>query len=226
MINDTVLLRNVPENFPPTYSVTSNQACNLYCGGSLDGVDRCAIWPFLGVCVAGLMGGDRIVFFDLDLGHHSRLDETATAAHSVREDETRTEAGVLLLSSSGMSLVGVGFGLFRASSMGGSKQLVLTVLCVLSIALSWSVVHTVFTLRYAHEYFSQKGGIDFGNHDPTYADFAYMSFTIGMTYQVSDTQITSRRIRSTVTRQALLSYVFGTSIIAVMINVLAGIVQK
>lgn len=156
----------------------------------------------------------------------ARLDEFATAAHSVREDETRTEAGVLLLSSSATSLVGVGFGLFRASSMEGSKQLVLTVLCVVSIALSWSVVHTVFTLRYAHEYFSQKGGINFGDQKPTYADFAYLSFTIGMTYQVSDTQITSRRIRSTVTHQALMSYVFGTSIVAVMINVLAGIVQK
>lgn len=167
-----------------------------------------------------------LVFLILTWVTIAQLDETATAAHSVQEDETRTEAGVLLISSSAMSLVGVGFGLFRASSMGGSKQLVLTVLCVLSIALSWSVVHTVFTLRYAHEYFSQKGGIDFGNRDPTYADFAYLSFTIGMTYQVSDTQITSRRIRSTVMRQALLSYVFGTSIIAVMINVLAGIVHK
>ncbi len=154
------------------------------------------------------------------------LDEAATASHSAQEDETRAEAGVLLVSSSLMSLVGVGFGLFRASSMQGAKQFALTVLCILSIALSWSVVHTVFTLRYAHQYSTQKGGIDFGPQEPTYADFAYLSFTIGMTYQVSDTVITSRAIRSTVTRQALLSYVFGTSIIAVMINVLAGIVQK
>lgn len=154
------------------------------------------------------------------------LDARETADHSVREDETRTEAGVLLVTSSLMSLVGVGFALFRASSMKGVAQPALTVFCVFSIALSWCVVHTVFTLRYAHEYFSLKGGIDFGPEEPQYPDFAYLAFTVGMTYQVSDTPITSRSIRSTVARQALLSYVFGTSIIAVMINVVASIVQK
>jgi uncharacterized membrane protein len=154
------------------------------------------------------------------------LDDAATAKHSVQEDETRAETGVLLVTASLMSLVGVGFGLLRASKMEGLRQFLLTILCVVAIGLSWSVVHTVFTLRYAHEYFAEKGGIDFGPEDPTYADFAYLSFTIGMTYQVSDTPVTSRVIRATVARQALLSYVFGTSIIAVLINVVAGFVQK
>ena len=154
------------------------------------------------------------------------LDAAATAQHSAHEDETRTETGILLLSASSMSLIGVGFGLLKASTLTGSKEFFLTVVCVLSIALAWIVVQTVFTLRYAHQYCSEKGGIEFGKADPTYADFAYVSFTVGMTYQVSDTTITSRIIRSTVTRQALLSYVFGTTIIAVTISVVAGLVKK
>ena len=99
-------------------------------------------------------------------------------------------------------------------------------LCVLSIALSWAVVHTVFTLRYANEYCSEGGGIEFGFDAPTYADFAYFAFTVGMTYQVSDTGVTSRRIRRSVLRHALLSFLFGTVIVAVTINVVAGFVQR
>jgi uncharacterized membrane protein len=67
-------------------------------------------------------------------------------------------------------------------------------------------------------------GIDFNQHDdPDYHDFAYLAFTIGMTYQVSDTDLTTRAVRRTALRHALLSYVFGTAIIAVTINVVAGL---
>lgn len=154
------------------------------------------------------------------------MDATQTAQRAMKEDETRAETGLILVASSTMSLVGVGFGLLHASSLGGARQGALTALCVAAIALSWSVLHTVFTLRYAHEFFTEAGGIDFGGEPPAYADFAYVAFTVGMTYQVSDTDITSRAIRATVTRQALLSFVFGTVVVAVTINVVAGLVQN
>ena len=159
----------------------------------------------------------------------ARLDANQTAHRATIEDDTRAEAGFALLAASMVSLIGIAFGLHHASTLKGTSKFVMTTLCVLAIALAWTVVHTVFTLRYAHEYYGgQHGsghGIDFGPEKPSFSDFAYFAFTIGMTYQVSDTNITSRAIRRTATRQALLSFVFGTTIVAVTINVVAGFVN-
>jgi uncharacterized membrane protein len=91
--------------------------------------------------------------------------------------------------------------------------------------LSWAVVHTVFALRYAHEYYTPPvGGIDFksGEYEPDYGDFAYLAFTVGMTFQVSDTDVGSRSVRRTVLRHALISYLFGAVILALVVNVIAG----
>ena len=154
-----------------------------------------------------------------------RLDPVETERRATQEDETRTEAGLVLLITSVMSLVGVALGLVHAATLHGPAKVASTVLCVIVVILSWCVVHTVFTLRYAHEYFTAGGGIEFGPDAAAYSDFAYVAFTVGMTYQVSDTDITNRRIRATVTRQALLSFAFGTFIVAMTINVLAGLVR-
>ena len=116
--------------------------------------------------------------------------------------------------------------LFAASqNHGRTIDVLLTVGSVVTVVVSWLTIQTVFTLRYAHRYYlSPAGGISFpGNHDPDYHDFAYMSFTIGMTFQVSDTQVDSPTIRRIVLQQALLAYVFGVVIIAVVINIVAGI---
>jgi uncharacterized membrane protein len=88
------------------------------------------------------------------------------------------------------------------------------------------VVHVVFVLRYADVFYRNGGGIDFSEEDrPDYRDFAYVAFTIGMTYQVSDTGLTSQPIRRLAIKHALLSFVFGTAIIAVTINVVAGLLN-
>ena len=105
-------------------------------------------------------------------------------------------------------------------------------LAVASIALAWSVVHTLFTLRYALIYYDPEqggtagkvGGIDFGpSARPKYSDFAYLAFTIGMTFQVSDTQVGTSELRSTVLRHALLSYLFGALILAATVNLLVSL---
>jgi uncharacterized membrane protein len=84
----------------------------------------------------------------------------------------------------------------------------------------------VFTLRYAHLYWSAHDGVDFNQEsEPDYHDFAYLAFTIGMTYQVSDTDLTTRVMRRTALRHALLSYIFGAAIIAVTINVVASLAK-
>ncbi len=94
-------------------------------------------------------------------------------------------------------------------------------------SFSWAAVHTVFTLRYASLYHLEGGGIDFteGDRLPDYRDFAYVAFTIGMTFQVSDTDLTSFTIRRTALRHALLAYLFGIVIVAITINVVAGLLK-
>jgi uncharacterized membrane protein len=116
-------------------------------------------------------------------------------------------------------------GLVKAGHESGFEKEVLLASGVASIVASWGVVHTVFGLRYAALYHrTPGGGIDFNSDEkPTYADFAYVAFTVGMTYQVSDTDLTARVIRHAALRHALLSFLFGTVIIATTINIAAGL---
>ena len=87
--------------------------------------------------------------------------------------------------------------LHKAARVDGHESVLLTVATVLVVVVSWLVVNTEYTLRYAHEYFKPPvGGIDFPGADvPDYRDFAYLAFTIGMTYQVSDTSLLTPRFR-------------------------------
>ncbi len=99
---------------------------------------------------------------------------------------------------------------------------------VLTVILSWTVINTVYTLRYADQHFrSTPGGIAFGAEDgrqhPGYRDFAYVAFTIGMTYQVSDTTLRDPQIRRTVLAHAILPYVFGVVIVAGSVNLISGL---
>lgn len=153
------------------------------------------------------------------------LGPEQTAELAVREDPTRASADLLLLAAAVASLVGVGFVLASAGSATGSDKGFLVALGIGSVVASWSVVHLVFTLRYAGLYYSgEDGGIDFNQEEPPrYSDFAYVAFTIGMTFQVSDTDLRTTAVRATALRQALLSYLFGTVIIAMTINVVAGL---
>jgi len=98
----------------------------------------------------------------------------------------------------------------------------------LTVILSWAVVHSVFALRYAHEYYTEPiGGIDFKNPDPPdYRDFIYVAFTVGMTFQVSDTDVQSRNVRRTVINHALLAYLFGAVILALTVNIAATLLQS
>jgi uncharacterized membrane protein len=99
---------------------------------------------------------------------------------------------------------------------------------VLTVVLSWTLINTVYTLRYADQHFQSKpGGIAFGTEDgqqhPSYRDFAYVAFTIGMTYQVSDTTLRDPQIQRSVLAHAILSYVFGVVIVAGSVNLISGL---
>ena len=154
-------------------------------------------------------------------------DAERTELHATREDDSRAAAELVLIAASVASLLGVGAVLLKASTESGVPRALTVGLAVATVVLSWLAVQVVFTLRYAHLYYLEGGGIDL--HDeraPDYGDFAYVAFTLGMTYQVSDTDLTSRRIRMTALRHAVLSYVFGIAVIAVTINVVAGLLGR
>ena len=156
---------------------------------------------------------------------HGR-DAAGTQAIATREDNSRLAADVVLISASVVSLVGVAMVLLKASESTGPARPATIAVAVVSVAASWFAVHTVFTLRYAHLYYLDDGGLDF--HDerrPAYVDFAYVAFTVGMTFQVSDTEVTSGSIRASVLRHALLSYLFGIAVIALTINVVASLLR-
>ena len=94
------------------------------------------------------------------------------------------------------------------------------------VFMVWAGLHLMYATRYAHLYYGiAAGGIDFNSEEPpTYRDFLYFSYNLGMTYQVSDTGVSNATIRSVVLRHCLLSYVFGTVILATTINLVVGIV--
>ncbi len=154
-----------------------------------------------------------------------RLDAVATSAYATREDPHRATADLMLLSASVTALGAVVLGILKAAKEHGDVKFVLLAAGIGAIVVSWGVVHTVFTLRYAALYYhGEDGGVDFNEDDkPCYRDFAYLAFTIGMTYQVSDTDLTSKAVRHTALRHALLSYLLGTVIIAATINLAAGL---
>jgi uncharacterized membrane protein len=153
------------------------------------------------------------------------LDPGQTARHAEREDPTRTAADLLVLGAALASLVAVGFLIVRVGPSGRLAELVQVGFGITSVVLSWSMIHTVFALRYAWLYYDgENGGITFHQDgEPRYSDFAYLAFTIGMTYQVSDTELNAPVIRADALRHSLLSFVFGTVIIALTINLVAGL---
>jgi uncharacterized membrane protein len=153
-------------------------------------------------------------------------DSERTHALAAREDDSLVTADLVVLAASVASLVGVGLVLLKAKTAGGPALAGMTSLSVLSVLFAWAIVHTVFTLRYADLYYSDGGGIDFNEDaEPDYRDFAYLAFTVGMTYQVSDTNLQTKPIRRTALKHSLLSYLFGTAVIAVMINLVAGLAR-
>jgi uncharacterized membrane protein len=156
----------------------------------------------------------------------ARADGPLTERLATREDTTRPVSEALLIAASVSSLLGVGFALHVAGAQSGSSQILLIGLAVATVALSWLLANTVYTLRYAHLHFAARTGIDIpeATEQPAnYLDFAYVAFTIGMCYQVSDTTLRTPRIRRTALAHALLSYVFGVAIVAGSVNLISGL---
>ena len=155
------------------------------------------------------------------------LSPEQTERNANREDPSLRLSELIVLTAGVAVLAAVGLLLIRAGNATGGTKAYLITLGVVSVALSWSLVHTVFTLRYARAFYGPPvGGIDFNESDPpTYLDFAYLAVTIGMTFLVSDTNLTSKAIRRIALSHALLSYLFGAVIVGLVINVVSSLLH-
>jgi uncharacterized membrane protein len=156
-----------------------------------------------------------------------RLGPDATASHAKKEDPSVALADLVLLGAALASLISVGFLLAGTGGLSGAEKYAQAGFALLSVFVSWTLVHTVFALKYARLYYSGKpGGIDFNeDDDPDYGDFAYLSFTIGMTFQVSDTNIGSKPMRRLALRHAWMSFPLGAVIIATAINLVSSLAK-
>ncbi len=149
------------------------------------------------------------------------LDADGTRAHAEQEDPGRAVADILLLLAALSSVAGVGIVLLASQGSG----LLAAGAGALAVVSSWALVHTVYGVRYADLYFaSDEPPIDFGPDQPVYSDFAYLSFCLGMTYQISDTNLRTSALRRVVLWHTLLSYFLGAVVLACTINLVSGLV--
>ncbi|MFP3578528.1 DUF1345 domain-containing protein [Arthrobacter sp. SIMBA_036] len=158
--------------------------------------------------------------------HGLDAERTATHARAREEDPGRVWSDILVLVAAMGSFGGVALILLEAASAQGGLKAAIIALALGSVILSWLLVHTLFTLRYATLYYRDSSGVDFNKHrPPCYKDFAYLSFTIGMTFQVSDTDLTTDAVRYTALRHALLAYLLGAIVLATVINLVSGLIH-
>jgi uncharacterized membrane protein len=153
------------------------------------------------------------------------MDAAATKANARDEDFSRWSADFSVLAAAGGSLIAEFFLVHDAGRHHGGAKIVLVALAVAAVLLSWLVVQTVYTLRYGDVYYrGDVGGIDFNMDDPPdYHDFLYLAFTIGMTFQVSDTNLQTKQMRRTAIRHAGLSFIFVAVLLSVTINVVGSL---
>jgi uncharacterized membrane protein len=154
------------------------------------------------------------------------------------QDSSRTITFAFVIFASFISLFAVIFLLRILSDTKQAGYAYHVGFLILSVILSWNMIHTIFAIRYTHLYYNllaeekdsdkeHKGGLIFpANDPPDYLDLVYFSYVIGMTFQVSDIQITSRRIRHLVLFHAVLSFAYNTVILALCITIISALIQK
>lgn len=149
------------------------------------------------------------------------MDAAATRHNARREDLRPVLEELVVVAAALCGLVGIVL-LLLVHDSGTGHAVALAALA--GVFLAWAALHLMYAARYAHLYYGEAaGGIDFNaDRPPAYRDFLYFSYNLGMTYQVSDTGVSSPLIRAMVLRHTLLSYLFGTGILATTLNLVAG----
>ncbi len=153
------------------------------------------------------------------------MDAAQTRAHATAEDPGRALARTIAVVGSLVSLGAVAVVLLQTRGVSELASFVLAGIAVVSVAASWALIQVDYMLRVAAVYYSEPvGGIDFNQDEPPmYTDFAYFSVGLGMTYQVSDTNVRTNAMRRIVIAQTLLAYLFGAVILATVINLVTGL---
>ena len=156
----------------------------------------------------------------------SRMDPAETREHAREEDPRRSTRDFLILCANAAAIVAVLIVMVSGNQAEKPMKIAIALLALVTVGASWLMLHTLFTLRYTELYYTSdpEGGINF-NQDtpPSYTDVAYMAFSLGMTYQVSDTSITNHNMRAEALKHSLLAYVFATLILAATINLVIGL---
>jgi uncharacterized membrane protein len=155
-------------------------------------------------------------------------DEAEVRRRAALEDEGPSLILVIVLAAIGFSLAAVVAAMINARTAGHDIKAITAACAGVTLILSWIVLHTVFVLHYAHRHFgdgTEKPGFYFpGEPARTYRDFVYLAFSIGATFQVSDNNVLTSRLRNLVTAQAVSAYFYNTAILALGINIIAGLV--
>lgn len=151
------------------------------------------------------------------------MDATATHRNARREDFRPLAEESVIVAVALCGLIAIVLMLVRSRSETGHAA---AATALGGVFMAWAALHLMYATRYAAVYYETGGGIDFNSdRPPAYRDFFYFSYNLGMTYQVSDNNVSSSAIRAIVLRHTLISYVFGTSILATAINLVVGIVS-
>ena len=157
-------------------------------------------------------------------------DPSEAAREACIQDSSRTLIFIFVVFAAIFSVFAVGAELGTAKGLGRAYLAGHVVFSLLAIFTSWSLVHTVFTMRYAHIYYDTPesdeahGGLSFPDQcKPDYLDFAYFSFVIGMCFQTSDVSITSRRLRRLALVHSVISFGFNLAILGLSINIVSGL---
>jgi uncharacterized membrane protein len=153
-------------------------------------------------------------------------------ARAAQEDEGRFGILILTVAAAATSLIAIVAELAGTPAGDAATHVRRLVLALLTILLSWAFVHVIFAFHYAHDFYAEDGGrrgaaLQFpGGEDPDYWDFAYFSFVIGMTSQVSDVEIASKAMRRTATAHSITSFLFNMALLSLMINVAASFISS
>ena len=147
--------------------------------------------------------------------------------HAAKEDEGSVAILMLTVTATLASLAAIIIHLGQGEGKSSPPQRSFAIATVL---LSWFFIHSIFALHYAHEFYRESAsasGLKFpGSEKPDYWDFIYFSFVVGMTFQVSDVQVTARKVRHTVTAHGIVSFLFNVALMAIMINIAASTISK
>lgn len=163
-----------------------------------------------------------------------KMSASELRTHAKIEDASRTVTFFIIIATVIISLMGILI-LLNNKTKGMINPYIHAPVSIIGVGISWLLLHSMFTSRYAHLYYGGSsehddpdeicGGIEFpGGEEPDYLDFAYFAFVIGMTFQVSDTNITFKKIRRNVLFHGLLSFIYNTIIVAISISVIINLI--